>query len=458
MIAWPRSVVAAFVAVNLIAAINITLHDSRIGYDMADHVAYIDALAKGRLPTEADTAQFFAAPLPYVLPALLKSMGAVTRVGVIWKIAQVQNILAALLITAGMVQICRRARPDDPQLAVWALILLGSIAAYQRTLSFTRGEPLAAAMGVWAVERVLAWSNTRSMSPVVQAGLLCGLMLLAKQWGAFVVMAIVVFFALRQREWRAPIVRAFGRTGVILALTVGVAGWFYWSLDQRFGSPLAFNQPRPAFAFSNRPGFFYSLSLPSALFQAPVRDAFDEQPLPVLYADTWGDYYGYWLLTGRDAGNGGPLPGDNLLLPETVTNRAQITPYLARVNVAAVPETFLLLAGVATGIWLAAQMGLAQAADPLRRARAIAALVCVLSVAGYWGLLVWVPNLGIKASYQFQVLPFAAFGGAAVLRSVMQPSPTLGRSLAFVLAVAIVHNAGTLFSRYSLIGGFYEWH
>ena len=139
MIAWPRSVVAAFVAVNLIAAINITLHDSRIGYDMADHVAYIDALARGRLPTEADTAQFFAAPLPYVFPALLKSTGAVTRVGVIWKMAQVQNILAALLITAGMVQICRRARPDDPQLAVWALILLGSI-ALGVFLRFKRGR------------------------------------------------------------------------------------------------------------------------------------------------------------------------------------------------------------------------------------------------------------------------------------------------------------------------------
>jgi hypothetical protein len=62
-----RSLLALFLAVNLLVAANALLHHPEIGYDANDHLLYMQVLPQ-RLPTDDDTREFFSPPLPYMCP------------------------------------------------------------------------------------------------------------------------------------------------------------------------------------------------------------------------------------------------------------------------------------------------------------------------------------------------------------------------------------------------------
>lgn len=66
------------IAINGIVLSNAVRHDPRVGYDAADHLKYIEVLSEYRLPTRSDTAEFFSPPLPYLLPAMVRSTGFVS--------------------------------------------------------------------------------------------------------------------------------------------------------------------------------------------------------------------------------------------------------------------------------------------------------------------------------------------------------------------------------------------
>src|SRR5512143_1600907 len=66
-----------FMLVVALVLTNAILHDPRRGYDGKDHMNYIESLAMDwRLPTKAETGQYYSPPLPYGLPALLIALGA----------------------------------------------------------------------------------------------------------------------------------------------------------------------------------------------------------------------------------------------------------------------------------------------------------------------------------------------------------------------------------------------
>ncbi len=139
---------------------------------------YVDVLSHGRLPGPDESTEFFAAPLPYALPALLYAVGT-DRWGVVVKAAQLQNVAWSIGLT----------------LALWTLLLLGTLPVYYKTFAFVRGEPLAAFLAVVAVERSLSiWASQGARrGQWLGLGATLGLLMLAKQWGAFVVVAVALF-------------------------------------------------------------------------------------------------------------------------------------------------------------------------------------------------------------------------------------------------------------------------
>ena len=99
-----------------------------------------------------------------------------------------------------------------------------------------------------------------------------------------------------------------------------ISSWFYFNLYFQYGTFTAFNLDPIKFSFYNQPKSFYIPSLSSffQLFEKPIRPHFDNQFLPILYSDLWGDYWGYFSFTSRDLSSG--------------RNQEFIGNYLGRVN------------------------------------------------------------------------------------------------------------------------------
>jgi len=422
-------VLIAWATINLIVSVNAVQHSPFVGYDALAHLGYVETLSTGRLPSSEDTDEFFVPPLPYVIPAALAATGA--RWGLVVKVAQLQNIAWSMLLTAGIVALCRRLQPGDRALPLWSLILIGSLPLYYKMFAFVRGEPLLAALAVWLVERELAehpkaeWSR----GGAVVWGVIAGAMLLSKQFAVFVLVPVALWSLSRRRAW-------WPRMVMVTTIALVISGWFYASLHVRYGSPAAFIEPPfETTSWRNHPAsFIVDPGLP-ALLRFPIRDGFGEYaPLwPVLYADTWGDYWCYWIVYGVDTATGGWASGP-LAAESPVNNRDAIAPFLVRVMILAVPATLLMLLGVQRGLW----------PSPRRRDAALPALIVISTLAGYVVLLYTYP-VGVKPGYQLHAAPFLAIAGALALTSL--PGRTrIGTQV--ILSIAALHNAPAYLTRY----------
>ena len=71
---------------------------------------------------------------------------------------------------------------------------------------------------------------------------------------------------------------------------------FFFHLLNNSGSLISFNKDPVGFSFDNQPKSFYNPFNKSALMLTnnPIRGSFDNQYLPILYSDLWGDYWGYF--------------------------------------------------------------------------------------------------------------------------------------------------------------------
>ena len=185
-------IVAAFVFINSLVAVNAILHDPRIGYDRRSHFAYVEALAELRPVTLDDSEEYFSPPLPYVVPALLVRAGLplfnAARGGQ-WVNLGLSIGVTLFLLMAGA------AVSESPALRLAALALLGSLPVYYRTFAFVRGEPYLAffaTVTVYLVARIYR-QPTWNMSQAAALGLCLGLVLLSRQSGISLVLAVALF-------------------------------------------------------------------------------------------------------------------------------------------------------------------------------------------------------------------------------------------------------------------------
>jgi hypothetical protein len=225
---------------------------------------------------------------------------------------------------------------------------------------------------------------------------------------------------------------------------------------------MAFNTPATSAGWlSAKPaGFLTDLRL-STVFRDPVRPAFAPPPLlPTFYADTWGDYWSYWLVYG----NTHVEPGDaQVAAVPPLSNRDAIASYLGRVNAVALVPAGVLLAGFGLGLaaaWRMRSHGLTGDSGD-----ALLGLTIALSLLGYLFLLLRYPLLDVKAGYMLHAFPLAAVLGGIVLCRLRAAAPAAFRALAVLLVLTTAHNAGALLTRYpqwdpvrsTLTGSPHEW-
>lgn len=435
---------------------NTTTYDESLGYDALEHARYVTTLAEGRLPDPRDTREFFSPPLPYVLPALLIAAGIGAPAAL--KVAQWTNVVFSLGLSVVLLLLCRELRPGRRMLGWLCVFLLGTLPVYHRSFSFFRAEPLLTLLSALALLLTLRLFNAGEDEPwrarAASLGAVFGLMLLTRQQAVFVIGAASLLALLRALVDGRMRRRHLAALALAIAIGAAVGGWFYASLAERFGTPLAFNKKRAPLSLANRPGFFYYGRGDGLLFSDPVRPSFKGQFFPVLYADTWGDYYGYFLLYAWDERKSRYIPPwewettleekrDRAWL---VTNRFSRAGFLGRVNLVSLLPSGLLLVGLARGVSRVGAL-VRPAARPADVLPGLLSVAVLLTLAGYFVLLLTLPYpLGttIKGVYALQVFPLLALLGADAAARLEQRSRAAFLVLAAALVGVALHNAPAL--------------
>lgn len=446
-------VVALFVLINSVVAVNAVLHDPHVQYDADGHDGYVTTLARLSLPMRTDSSEFFSPPLPYLFPAALHAAGID-----LWsalKLAQLLNVGLSLGVTYLLLRLLHLLQPDDPSLRVHSLFFLGMVPVYYRTMSYVRGEPYVlffTVVCVYLTLRILLGQGP-AQRQATALGIAGGCLALSRQWGALIVPALAIFVAIEtlghRHRFRQRLV-AFA-TAVVIALALLLP--FYVSLYARFGTFLAFNQQAPPeFTLANQPPDFYRGLGLRHLFTAPVRPNYANQFIPTLYSDMWGDYWYYFLVYGRDGTQF--ISGVRLLdrLDQGITtNRDDIARYLGRVNLVALLPSAIVLASVlySAGRFLRWLRG---GASPVDMLAAVSLMIVVASCIGYFWFVVNFPALDtgdtIKATYMAHLIPFAAVSTALGVTALRQRARSLYRVVMVLLLAVSVYVAPAFVTRY----------
>jgi len=444
--AW---LVLALVLIDGTVLLNALTHDPRVAYDAGQHLRYVDVLASGRLPLRTETAAFYGPPLPYVVPALVRSLTGAS-LATCARAAMLFQALLALVLTIALLIACERLRPRDGALKLAALGLCGMPAVFYRTFAMLRGEPYLATLATLLVVLSLgtiARGGVRRRDTVAIA-LACAAIALSRQLGVLLLLGWGAF-ALVQIARRVP---GWGRALTCSVLAVALlAGWFYVGLRAREGTAMAWNLPRATFALGNQPRDFLLGTGSGELFTAPGRPRFQKQLLPVLHADWWGDYWHYFLFRGRRSSgacvawpaprrpNAPPVEGADF-----TGNYDAMLRYLGVVNALALLPAAVLIAGLASGARAAVRLARPVATDAVRtRGLALIFLMSIATALGYLWFVVSYPRPDdgdtVKATYVFQLLPLLALlGGDALVRLREASRPAFRAVAASLVVVALV--------------------
>ncbi|GAB4396198.1 MAG: hypothetical protein OHK0052_17250 [Anaerolineales bacterium] len=308
---WQPWVIGLFVLMQGLVIVNAVLHNPEMGYDAEDHLSYMQVLPE-RLPSPQDTREFFSAPLPYFIPGIVDE--GCTRIFAQrdpnwvfeycrdWggKTAQGLNVLLSFGVGILMLSLAQRLRPGSWYFKVSTLLLLLLFTVYYKTFAQVRGEPYVVFFAMWILDVLFKWTDAQSAVGWRQGlglGALVGLLMLSRQWGAMLLPALLLLpllmlWARRRFDWGLLRTLAVGALGAAL-----IGGWFYAWLLIRYDTLTAFNLKTPGFSFANQPYKFYRHTglQDWELFRVPVRENFANEFMPIMYSDTWGDYWGYFV-------------------------------------------------------------------------------------------------------------------------------------------------------------------
>lgn len=451
------------VAIHGILLLNAVVHPPDIGYDAEQHLRYAETLAAGRPVTPDDSEEFFGPPLPYLLPAALMRYGGFSAAAAARSVPLLHVALSAAL-TILLLRIAEIARPGSRRMKLAALLALALVPAYYKAFTIMHGEPWVALLtvaSIYAALRVFV-EGRQGLGDALALGGVMGMAGLTRQWSLPGLLALVLWGAIAVWHAGPRRPRLAGLFAVSLLLAIALAAPFYLNLHVRFGSVAAFNRPPKALLGIDRhPTSFYTGLGGRDLFHAPIRNAFRNQAIPMFYSDLWGDWWGYFLVGGRDARSGQWLNGaawapllERTPPPEWLTtNRDAMAPLLGRMNrVGLFPTLLALVAGVLALRHLARHVR-GRAPAPDTAALSLIILMVGAAFAAYGWFLVRYPNMGkgdtIKAGFMVHTIPCAALLIGALVDGIGPRHPRLARGLLAALLLVFLHNLPAMVTRYA---------
>ncbi len=298
-----------FIFIQAVLAFDVALHDPTVGYDSGAHLHYLATLAHFELPDRSQTIEFFSPPLPYAVPAMAQAIGGLSN----WwagKIGQLMNLIFSIGLCWCVLKICDELMPGSIRMQFWSLALLAIVPVYYKSFSMVRGEPLLAFMITASVYWTLrAYRTTpRRWKDFVILGVLLGLAILSRQWAFLIFPALAAFALLLPASRTMQRLINLKPLLVSFAIAALVGGWFYLSLNLRFGKLTTFSRTPKPWSLSDQPArFYFGLGL-DALFSDPIRPAYVDEFIPMFYSEFWGDYQCYFVVYGRNR-RGSLFPG-----------------------------------------------------------------------------------------------------------------------------------------------------
>lgn len=423
---------------------NIFFYNPIYGYDAEAHYNYVDYISRYlprnlNLPSELDSREFFNPPLPYFIPSLgqiicrnftLSNDYLSECRDFYGKFTQVfQSLLYLFTIFFNLLTI-KNINNSKSILQFEYLILIALLAVNYRTISMIRGEPYILFFLSLLLYKLNYFSRLDfkiKLKDSLQFGIIIGFLALSRQWAFFL---FIPFFVLSFFQKKIDIKNYFNF--IFTSFTVGfiVSSWFYFSLFSRFGTFIAFNKKSIGFSIMNQPFHFYFPSFTDIklLFSEPIRPNFSNQFLSILYSDTWGDYWGYFVFTSRNL--------------EIGRNQISIGSYLANVNLINLPLTFFIIFSFFYALKKYKKIYLF---DYIK-------FSIIISIFGYLWFLISYPDLPTgdtnKASYILQVANLLVFVSSIVLKNIYEKNRKTYFMLTMYLTILLLHNFQSFISHY----------
>jgi len=433
-----------FIFILIVMTFNALNYFHELGYDGQHHKYNMEVLPFN-LPSSDDTKEFFNPPLPYLIPSIADKIcdkitsSIETNINCsnfYGNVGQLTQIVLFMLILYFLIKISEEIEPGNTTYKNSLIILFLLPAVNYKTFVMIRGESYVSFfifLCILHFLKILKKEEITRKDLFINAFIL-GFIGLSKQWGllffpALGISSLLLFF---YKDKSYAFKHVFYTTKSFLYSFL-IFGWFYLTLFINYGSITAFNREPSKFSFSNQPqSFYFDLALQD-LFIRPIRGfSLTNKLFPVLYTETYGDYWGYFLVT---LGKGGK-------------ENYEIVPYLGRVNLVSLFPTFLVIIGVFYTIWTLRKRA---------KLNQLFYILIILSVMftwlGYLWFLIKYPSVSkgdtIKATYILSLIHLLPFFGANVLEKVKEKNRKLYNFIFGILLLVFIHNIPTFFTRFS---------
>ena len=387
------------------------------GFDAREHVAYAYEILEGRLPTGGAS---YTPPGFYALAALAIRLGEMLGVDTPEQLAQLLNALCVVVSGVLVLVLGRLLLPGRP-LARWsALAFFACSPVVLKTGAMFHPQPLAMLLSLLALTTtawMVARRDYRLRLWAVLALSLAGAQLVRSVsiWVVGVVLVTLVAAAIAQREHR----RRIGSALALCALAIVLLPLPWYLHNQSTGGNAVFGRGMSILSFDSQwPAEFYvDPDLPDVITH-PQRAELGVGLVPILYAETWGDFFGIWSWNP-------PRPE----LTPAVNRR------LALQSIVGLPLTALALAG-----WFAF---VALTASRWREApeRLVAALVPLVGLAAvvYYATRSYRPDGDtVKALFLLPAVPFWALSFGFAVDVLVERSRRVGLVVLAILALCLL--------------------
>ena len=468
---WDWPVIFVFALINAIVLLNAIVHASYRGYDSIAFMININILSQGQLPYPPRTMEFFSPPLPFAIPALVRHWFDLS-IHEAAKVGQLVQVFLSLGVTFYILKICRRVG-FTKSVTFCTLLFFGILPVYYRTFAMVRGEPWVLFFIVLALNQMVAIFLEQQAKTwrIVLLGIFLGLGLLSRQWAIFfvpVLLGVGSIAFIKRPAWRWL---AFKSASLSLLIAFLISSWFYFHLKSEHGSFSAFNRPgAESFSLQNQPAsFYFDLSF-KELMTHPQRPDFSNRFWPVMYADTFGDYWGYFAVYVYNFKKDYYWPmflftrkgGEEKLSHTIQTNVSSISSYLARVAKVSLLPAIIFFAGfIYVLIRLCQPRGLLGWHKPAGQFLLMYLFLVLVTMVGYGWFLIMYPNLKkgdtIKPTYILHVFPFFAMCAGCLMGQIQEKWPRAYKGLLVILAMVALHNLPVMISHTGMLRPFFDW-
>ncbi len=227
-VCWAMLILWTVMAVN-----NMFKLDARVGYDLLDHLKYIDYIVVNHsLPLADKGWQMFQSPLYYIISAPLFALFKNSV-----EITTVAKLLRIIPLVCGLIQIeivYRAARivfPKKNDLQIIATVVGSLIPMHIYICQVVGNEPLAGCLTSWLILLVLSLltphQTKRHFLFFVLIGAVLGLALLSKVTAVLLVLPLVIALVFHSRAIGQSIKHAAINISVVFGVCFITSGWYF---------------------------------------------------------------------------------------------------------------------------------------------------------------------------------------------------------------------------------------